>query len=189
VDDEHIADWMKVRRLCGPGEVGTVAATGGARWRAAAAVGSMCGVAVAGFAVPFGTAGAAQAANPVLTASTVRGYGSVLGNSKGDSLYVLDYKGKPSGCTPSSGCTAFWPPLLVPKGSRITVAHGVKGKVGWVARGGKWQVTYNGWPVYVYAYDNGPHHANGEKVSGPRQGSVWYLASASATSEGSTPDK
>jgi len=71
-------------------------------------------------------------------------YGEVLTNSAGYSLYVLstEQKGKLH-CT-SSSCLGGWPPLLIGKNAMISAGPGVVGKVSHVARGSKWQVTYNG---------------------------------------------
>jgi predicted lipoprotein with Yx(FWY)xxD motif len=70
-------------------------------------------------------------------------YGEVLTNSAGYSLYVLstEQKGKLH-CT-SSSCLGGWPPLLIGKNAMISAGPGVVGKVSHVARGSKWQVTYN----------------------------------------------
>lgn len=109
----------------------------------------------------------------------------MLGNSRGLSLYVLDHGGKVHSCT--GVCLDCWPPLLVPKGSKVTVGKGLKGHVHWVVRGDRWQLTYNGWPVYTYVGDSGAHQHNGEGLYA--FGGTWYLVSAAATSRASTPDK
>ena len=91
-------------------------------------------------------------------------YGEVLTNSAGYSLYVLstEQKGKLH-CT-SSSCLGGWPPLLIGKNAMISAGPGVVGKVSHVARGSKWQVTYNGWPVYTFVGDSGPAGSKGEKI-------------------------
>ena len=114
-------------------------------------------------------------------------YGEVLTNSAGYSLYVLstEQKGKLH-CT-SSSCLGGWPPLLIGKNAMISAGPGVVGKVSHVARGSKWQVTYNGWPVYTFVGDSGPAGSKGEKIVA--FGGTWYLARASATTNSTTPAK
>jgi predicted lipoprotein with Yx(FWY)xxD motif len=71
--------------------------------------------------------------------------GLVLVEGKGLVVYTFsgDSRGKAGTCT--GGCASVWPPV---RGVAI-VAHGVKlhGKFGRI----NGQVTYNGWPLYVFA--------------------------------------
>ncbi|MDA8265713.1 MAG: hypothetical protein M0T79_10295, partial [Actinomycetota bacterium] len=64
---------------------------------------------------------------------------------------------------------------------------GVKGKISHVVRGAKWQVTYNGWPVYTFIKDSHPGQAYGGGIHA--FGGVWYAVRASATSNAATPIK
>jgi len=150
-------------------------------------LGAAFGLALLGpAALPLAAMASAGSSSTTLTAATVGRFGSVLGNSKGHSLYLLEKHGKPVACT-SPACVSSWPPLLVAEGSRVTWGHGVKGHVGTVARGSRLQVTYNGWPVYTFAGDSGPRQANGEGLS--NFGGTWYLLHAAATSMSSSPDR
>jgi predicted lipoprotein with Yx(FWY)xxD motif len=70
--------------------------------------------------------------------------GTVLVEGKNQVVYTFagDKRGKAGTCT--GACAAIWPPVRgVP-----AVAHGVKlsGKFGTI----KGQVTYNGWPLYLF---------------------------------------
>jgi predicted lipoprotein with Yx(FWY)xxD motif len=132
---------------------------------------------------------AAKAAGPAPTLQThaVAGYGEVLANSAGYSLYVLSTESAGMLRCTSGACLASWPPLLVAKNSMITAGSGVSGKISHVTRGSKWQVTYNGWPVYSFNGDSGPGQSNGEKLSS--FGGTWYLAGAAATTNPGTPVK
>jgi predicted lipoprotein with Yx(FWY)xxD motif len=150
---------------------------------AATAIGGM-------FAVPL-FAGAQQAkhssSSSALQERKVGKYGEVLADSAGFSLYVLSTESKGTLHCTSASCVAGWPPLLVAKNAEITVGSGVKGKVSHVTRGSKWQVTYNGWPVYTFVGDSGPGKSNGEDVVA--FGGTWYLAHAAATTNSGTPVK
>lgn len=99
------------------------------------------------------------------------------------SLYMLtaDPKYKTT-CVSMTGCTSIWPPLLttaIPK-----AGPGVNASMlGTITRpSGTMQVTYNGYPLYLYAFDMGPGDAptsltNGEYLIDPHSHGVWYLMS------------
>jgi predicted lipoprotein with Yx(FWY)xxD motif len=134
----------------------------------------------------------AQHAKPANSTSTLQArkvaeYGEVLTDSAGHSLYVLSTESKGKLHCTSSSCVEYWPPLLVAENAKITAGSGVKGKISHVTRGSKWQITYNGWPVYTFAGDSGPGQAKGEKIVG--FGGTWYLVLAAATTNSSTPVK
>lgn len=136
-------------------------------------------------------AGAQPLKNPTakhtLQARKVGTYGEVLTDSAGDSLYLLSTESKGVLHCTSGYCLSAWPPLLVARNAKVTVGPGVKGKVSHVTRGSKWQVTYNGWPVYTYEGDSAAGQANGENVSS--FGGTWYLLHAGARTNSATPVK
>jgi predicted lipoprotein with Yx(FWY)xxD motif len=131
--------------------------------------------------------GAAVTKPRTLEARKIKRYGEVLTNSKGRSLYVLSTESKGKLHCVSKECLSFWPPLLVAEHAKITVGAGVKGKVSHIVRGSKWQVTYNGWPVYTFADDTGPGQSNGEGIK--LNGGLWTLVHASAKTNAGTPVK
>ncbi len=100
--------------------------------------------------------------------------GTILATSSGYTLYhfTLD-TAKKLACT--GGCTAAWPPLLLPKGvTHATAGSGVKQSLlGTRKRGTALQVTYKGLPVYRYAADTSPGQTNGEGVGG-----TWFVVKA-----------
>jgi predicted lipoprotein with Yx(FWY)xxD motif len=105
------------------------------------------------------------------THSTYRG--KVLANSRGFSLYMFakDRKGGKSTC--NGQCAVVWPPLLT--SGRPVAVKGVKQKLLGTTRrsNGKLEVTYNGYPLYLYAPDTKPGDANGEGFV--QFGAAWYL--------------
>lgn len=141
-------------------------------------------------AVPL-TAGAQHSnhttAKTTLQERKVGKYGEVLANSAGRSLYVLSTESKTKLHCTSKECLMNWPPLLVAKNAKITFGPGVKGKISHVVRGTKWQVTYNGWPVYTFLGDSGPAQSNGERIQA--FGGTWYLVHAAAKKNSTTPVK
>ena len=69
-------------------------------------------------------------------------------------------------------CALFWPPLLTV--GDPTPGEGVSAdQLGTIERdGGSVQVTYNGWPLYYFAFDNTPGDANGQDSQ-----DAWYVVS------------
>lgn len=94
----------------------------------------------------------------------------MLVTSSGMTLYVYskDQKGT-SACT--GKCATFWPPLMVPAGSKVGASMaGVMGTFGEITRaGGKHQLTYDGAPLYTFAADKKAGDMHGQGVGG-----VWW---------------
>ena len=112
-----------------------------------------------------------------LQARTLPGAGRVLTDGRGFSLYmyVPDHRGR-SQCY--GVCARQWPPLTLPAGVAHPLAgRGVKASLlGTVRRaGGVRQVTYNGWPVYLWQGDQEPGQATGQADDM----GLWYLLSVS----------
>jgi predicted lipoprotein with Yx(FWY)xxD motif len=100
--------------------------------------------------------------------------GSILVDQNGMTLYLFlnDTQGAgTSAC--SGGCAAIWPALAA---TSPTAGTGVDAsKLGTITRSdGTMQVTYNGWPLYLYAPDTKPGDTNGQGVK-----SVWYVVAPS----------
>lgn len=91
----------------------------------------------------------------------------ILVSATGRTLYIFakDQHGV-SACT--GQCAKFWPPLLVPAGSKVpTTMPGVPGKFGEsMLKGGTAQLTYYGSPLYMFANDKKPGDMNGQGVIG-----------------------
>jgi predicted lipoprotein with Yx(FWY)xxD motif len=79
-----------------------------------------------------------------------------------------------SSCT-DAACTAEWKPLTMASGKEPMVGQGVdKSLVSTITRDdGTVQVTYNGWPLYLYAADKNPGDQNGVGLDGQ-----WFLIDA-----------
>jgi predicted lipoprotein with Yx(FWY)xxD motif len=131
-------------------------------------------------------AGPAAAATPLLKSANIPNYVGVLENSASRSLYLLSTeKGSKIHCT--AACAATWIPLVVKSSVKsVSIAKGVKGKIGFVKRTAKAkQVTFNTYPVYAYTGDSGPNQSNGEGFAA--DGGVWHLLHAATKSTGATP--
>jgi predicted lipoprotein with Yx(FWY)xxD motif len=88
----------------------------------------------------------------------------------------------------SSACFSFWPPVKAPSG-KLTLAHGISGKLGTVTRTSKGksfkQLTLSGHPLYRFSQDSSGV-AKGNGIMG--FGGTWHVIKASGSSSGtSTP--
>jgi predicted lipoprotein with Yx(FWY)xxD motif len=97
--------------------------------------------------------------------------GDFLTDPSGLTLYT--FKNDTAGVSNCSGdCATAWPPYMVPEGARLAVATGMEGEVATIEREeGKFQVTYNGMPLYYWKDDKAPGDATGQGV-----GDVWFVA-------------
>jgi predicted lipoprotein with Yx(FWY)xxD motif len=126
-----------------------------------------------------GSGGAAGHPDYELRVSAVGGLGRVLVDGSGYTLYIYvpDHRGR-SVCY--RVCARDWPPLLLPRGVRRAVADpGLNpALLGSVTRtGGSVQVTYNGWPLYLYDADLQPGQATGQADDM----GLWYVLSPSGS--------
>jgi len=131
--------------------------------------------------------GGAHAVTPayVVQASTISGLGKIIADGGGFTLYMYapDHRG-PSRC--AGFCAQQWPPLLLPRGVvKPAAGPGVRADLlGTVRRGnGRLQVTYNGWPLYLWQGDTAPGEATGQADDM----GLWYVMSVSGAVDRSTP--
>src|SRR6185437_14264139 len=70
-------------------------------------------------------------------------------------------------------CLQFWPALTVKsKSTRVKLPQGIKGKIGYLKRGKRWQVTLGGKPLYTYSGDSAAHQVNGQNIK--TFGGTWF---------------
>jgi predicted lipoprotein with Yx(FWY)xxD motif len=136
-------------------------------------------------AAPATTAGGSNPSNASVTVSAARvpGVGTVLVNGNGRTLYVLaSEKGGKVTCTAGGGCTAIWPPDVLPSGMSQGIAGtGVEASLLGTVKSpaGDTRVTYGGWPLYTFVGDNGSGTAKGQGVKDSF--GVWWALSPSGT--------
>lgn len=105
-------------------------------------------------------------------------YGTYLTDGEGRALYLFegDEQGqgdRPAVSTCYEDCAKAWPPLTTSDTPR-TVSGVDEALLGTIdRRDGMEQVTYNGWPLYLFAKDFGPREATGQDVED--FGAEWYL--------------
>jgi predicted lipoprotein with Yx(FWY)xxD motif len=129
---------------------------------------------------------AALAATASIAVATNATLGNILTDGNGMTLYVFknDTTGK---STCSGSCAQTWPAFVVDDETQMpTLPSGVTGKVEVIDRpDGKYQVTFNGMPLYLYSGDAKAGDTNGQGIGG-----VWSVLStnppANSSSSGSS---
>jgi predicted lipoprotein with Yx(FWY)xxD motif len=117
-------------------------------------------------------------------ARSISGLGTVLVDGKGFTLYLFvpdEHSGR-STCT--GACAVEWPPLLLPSGVTSPLAGGgvEKSLLGVTTRpNGSTQVTYDGWPLYLYVNDPSPGTATGQALY--NLGGYWYAVSTNGSAD------
>ena len=123
------------------------------------------------------TAAASGGSSITISAATVAGFGTVLVNGSGQTLYMLttDTGGKIA-CTDANGCTKVWPDTELGSGQTAAQAgSGIQASLLSTekdASGGVY-VTYGGWPLYTFTGDTANGQATGEGVTD--QWGTWYV--------------
>jgi len=134
---------------------------------AIAAAIAVLAAALAGPALAGGTA-------PLVRTAKVGGR-TIVVDRHGHALYVLTPEtAKHLLCTAS--CLQYWPVVRAPKAGRLVAAKGIRGKLGRVNRGGSFQATLRGLPVYTFIGDTKAGRATGDGVQS--FGGTWHVVLA-----------
>jgi predicted lipoprotein with Yx(FWY)xxD motif len=98
---------------------------------------------------------------------------SVLAAPNGRTLYRLSPEtSKHVLCT--TPCLKFWKPLTVKsKSTTVKLPSGIRGKVGFLTRGKKFQVTLKGRPLYTFVGDTATGQASGQNIKS--FGGTWLV--------------
>src|SRR5262245_29129124 len=101
-------------------------------------------------------------------------FGRILVDARGHSLYMFaGDTGRMSSCY--GACAANWPPLIT-SGKARARAGAKRALLGRTRRmDGRWQVTYNGHPLYAFVKDTAKGQTNGEGLV--VFGAEWDLVS------------
>src|SRR3954471_13344937 len=120
-------------------------------------------------------AGSASAATRSITLKSESATGmstNVLAAPNGRTLYRL----KPETAHHvlcGKDCLVFWPALTVKsKTTKVKLPDGIKGKIGSLKRGRRFQVTLGGKPLYTYTGDSAAHQVNGQNIK--TFGGTWF---------------
>jgi predicted lipoprotein with Yx(FWY)xxD motif len=130
-------------------------------------------IAAIGTGAAMAATSATHAATPVVKTVAGTKFGTVLVNARGRTLYryTLDGKGV-NRCTSNATCAKYWPQLLVKAGVKPTGGAGVQSSLlGTIkAKNGMLQVTYAGFPLYMFAGDTKAGQVNGQAFE-----KHWYV--------------
>jgi predicted lipoprotein with Yx(FWY)xxD motif len=90
-------------------------------------------------------------------------------------------------CTKAKGCFSVWLPVRARSArTKLTAAHGIKGRLGTLHRNGFFQVTLGGHPLYRFAGDNATKGAaNGQDIHS--FGGTWHVVVVRAIKDTSPP--
>jgi predicted lipoprotein with Yx(FWY)xxD motif len=128
--------------------------------------------------VPLGVGAAVAAGSSSSSSGTVKAvrstsFGTILVSSRGRTLYryTIDRRGV-NRCSSDAACNKYWPPLLVKAGTKPTAGSGAQAsKVGTIkARNGMRQVTYAGFPLYLFVGDSAAGQTKGQGFE-----KEWYV--------------
>ena len=118
----------------------------------------------------------ASPAKATVRMAAVAGGRLVLVDAAGHTLYAFaPDKRKRATCT--GACAAVWPPLLA-RGKLVAGAGSTSSLVGKVKDAdGRFQITYNRWPLYTFVGDGAPGQAHGQGITS--FGGKWSVLGAS----------
>ena len=127
----------------------------------------------------------------VVTTGSVAGLGTVLVNGEGFTLYMFEPDRQSGRSTCYGECENLWPPVLLVDGVKAPAAGaGVDASLlGTTVRTGDpddlEQITYNGWPLYLWHGDSQPGEATGQALND--SGGLWYVLDADGVPVTTTP--
>ncbi|MGA3147327.1 MAG: hypothetical protein ABSF33_07610 [Acidimicrobiales bacterium] len=140
-----------------------------------------CAASGTAISTPFATTPPVLEHGPVyeVKIATIGGLGPVLVDGQGITVYLYesDRQGYPSRCY--GICAVQWPPLTLPTGvTRPVAGPGIEPRLlGTAPRtDGTTQITYNGWPLYLWPPDRAPGKATGQGLT--NAGGRWYVVDA-----------
>lgn len=130
-------------------------------------------VAVTGAGAAMAATSATHSQSGTVRAVKSKSFGMILVGANGKTLYryTLDSKGV-NRCTSNATCAKYWPQLLIKSTAKPTVGTGASAALlGTIkAAHGMRQVTYAGFPLYVFAGDKASGQTNGQGFE-----KQWYV--------------
>ncbi len=116
--------------------------------------------------------------------ATLPAVGAVLVDGAGHAVYAFS-PDKQRRATCDGSCASVWPPLL--SGGKPLAGSGVRSALLGTVKDpdGKTQVTYNRWPLYLYAGDSAAGQAHGQGITS--FGGKWSTIGSSGQVFHATP--
>jgi predicted lipoprotein with Yx(FWY)xxD motif len=144
-------------------------------------------IAITAVLVPAGAVAAQAASSKSITLKSESASGmsiNVLAAPSGRTLYRL----KPETARHvlcKTDCLQFWPALTVKsKKTKVKLPDGIKGKIGYLKRGKRYQVTLGGKPLYTYSGDSATGQVNGQNIK--TFGGTWLSLPVKSSSTQNT---
>ena len=112
----------------------------------------------------------------IVNVTEAEGFGPILVDGQGMSLYVFMADTQDAGTSAcADDCAVEWPPLVT-DGSPVAGEGVDAALLGTITRDdGSTQVTYNGWPLYLFEEDTAAGDTNGQGID--EFGGLWFLVS------------
>lgn len=130
-------------------------------------------VGVAGVGAAMAATTSTHAKSGTVMAAKSKSFGMILVSSTGRTLYryTVDSKGV-NRCSSDAACSKYWPALLVKTGAKPTAGSGANAALlGTIkAAHGMQQVTYAGFPLYVFVGDTAAGQTKGQGFE-----KTWYV--------------
>jgi predicted lipoprotein with Yx(FWY)xxD motif len=83
-------------------------------------------------------------------------------------------------------CLKFWKPLTVrSKSTSVKLPAGIGGKIGFLARGKRFQVTLKGRPLYTFVGDSAAGQASGQNIKS--FGGTWFVLLVKGSAQTAPP--
>ena len=126
-----------------------------------------------------------------VTTASVAGLGTILVSGEGFTLYMFEPDRQSGKSTCYGECENLWPPVLLADGVKTPLAGaGVNvSLLGTTVRTGDpddlEQITYNGWPLYLWHGDSTPGEATGQGLN--NAGGLWYVPDANGVPVTASP--
>jgi len=111
-----------------------------------------------------------------VTTSPITGLGTILVDGEGLTLYMFEPDRQSGRSTCAGECENRWPPVILVDGAKAPLAgSGVSPSLlGTTVRAdGFTQITYNGWPLYLWHGDSKPGDTAGQGLND--SGGLWYV--------------
>ena len=127
------------------------------------------------------TAGGMSGGGAVVQTAQNDSLGAYLTDADGRALYLFEKDQKGSGeSTCYDACAQAWPPFTAGSSSPMAQGQAQRSMIDTLQRrDGAVQVTYNGWPLYYFAQDQGSAQLQGQDIMG--FGAEWYALTPDGT--------
>jgi predicted lipoprotein with Yx(FWY)xxD motif len=101
---------------------------------------------------------------------------TIVVNSRGRTVYELQPETVHHLLCARSDCTIVWPIVAAPATGKLSAGPGVKGRLGRLRRGKRFQLTLDGRPLYTFLGDTGRGQTHGDNIESFN--GKWHVVTA-----------